>query len=74
VNPSTTNEFKCGADPDHQPEDPHFDAWTWGSENFEIDFTLQYKASIHHVLKVMRNEGPFIGIFGFRLGLAWLRL
>lgn len=44
------------------------DAWTWGSGNFSTDIVPEYKCSVHHVLELMKKEGPFVGVLGFSVG------
>jgi hypothetical protein len=44
------------------------DAWCWGTGDYAKDEIGGFEESIRYLLRIIRSEGPFVGIVGFSTG------
>ncbi len=46
------------------------DAWSWGLGDYATDKIRRWAESIRYLLRLMREEGPLVGIIGFSTGAS----
>ncbi len=53
-----------------EEEEPVLDAWSWGLGDYATDKIRRWAESIRYLLRLMREEGPLVGIIGFSTGAS----
>jgi hypothetical protein len=51
-----------------EKEEAVLDAWSWGFGDYATDKIRCLAESIRYILRLMREEGSFVGIIGFSTG------
>ncbi|KAJ5761301.1 hypothetical protein N7520_008457 [Penicillium odoratum] len=44
--------------------------WTWGQGDHKTDLVTGLENSIEHIMDILNNHGPFIGVMGFSAGAS----